>query len=178
MSDHKRRESKIKSVVFDVETSGLSPRSGHRIIEIGAVVLEGKIIVGEFHTMIDSGCAIDPRAEAVHGITSEMLRGNSTPDEAFPLFQEFIGNSQLIAHNARFDIGFLRTEFERLGFRLSNTVHCTLSLSRRLYPRLFNHRLETVYRHLCGEINETTQRHRALDDARLTAEVWLAMEGR
>ena len=142
------------------------------------MALEGEIVVGEFHSMIDSGCAIDPRAQAVHGITSEMLRGNSTPDEAFPLFQEFIGHSQLIAHNAPFDIGFLRTEFNRLGVKLSNTVHCTLSLSRRLYPGLSNHRLETVYRHLCGEIDKGTRRHRALDDARLTAQVWLAMEER
>ncbi len=178
MSKHKRRESKIKSVVFDVETSGLSPRSGHRIIEIGAVALEGKIIVGEFHTMIDSGCAIDPRAEAVHAITSEMLRDSPTPAEVFPLLHEFVGNAQLIAHNARFDVGFLRTEFKSLGFKLSNTVHCTLNLSRRLYPRLPNHRLETVYRHLCGEIDGGTRRHRALDDARLTAKVWLAMEER
>lgn len=125
--------------------------------------------------MVNSGCAIDPRAEAVHGITSEMLRNNPTPAEVFPLFWEFIGNSQLIAHNARFDVGFLRAEFRRLGFRMTNTVHCTLNLSRRLYSRLPNYRLETVYRHLCGEIDEGTRRHRALDDARLTAKVWLAM---
>jgi DNA polymerase-3 subunit epsilon len=156
----------------------LSPRSGHRIIEIGAVALEGKNIVGEFHSMIDSGCSIDPRALAVHGITSEMLRGNPGPDEVFPLFHEFAENAPLIAHNARFDAGFLSAEFRRLGFRMTNKVHCTMELSRRLYPRLHNHRLDTVYRHLCGEVRGATRRHRALDDARLTVEVWLAMEGK
>ena len=55
----------VKSVVFDVETSGLSPGSGHRIIEIGAVALEGRDVVGEFHSMVDPGCVLDPRAVSV-----------------------------------------------------------------------------------------------------------------
>ena len=167
-----------KNVVFDIETSGLSPRSGHRIIEIGAVALEGADIVGEFHSLVDPGCVLDPRAVAVHGITSEMLRGNPPPDEVFPVFREFVGDASLVAHNARFDVGFLSAEFRRLGFKMTNTVHCTLNLSRRLHPGLPNHRLGTVHCHLCGEIDGAIQRHRALDDARLTVEVWLAMEGR
>ena len=132
----------------------------------------------EFHSLIDPGCALDPRAVAVHGITPEILRGNPGPDEVFSVFREFVGNAALIAHNARFDISFLRAEFKRLGFKMTNKVHCTMNLSRRRHPRLPDHRLNTVYRHLCGEVGEATRRHRALDDARLTTEVWLALEGR
>ena len=165
-----------KTVVFDVETSGLSPSSGHRIIEIGAVALEEGNVVGEFHSLVASGCAIDPRVVAVHGITPETLVGNPGPDEVFPMFREFVGNAALIAHNARFDVSFLRAEFRRLGFRMTNKVYCTMNLSRRLHPRLPNHQLDTVYQHLCGEVGNATQCHRALADARLTVEVWLAMD--
>lgn len=165
-----------KTVVFDVETSGLSLRAGHRIIEIGAVALKGREIIGEFNSLINPGRALDSRAVAIHGITGEMLGGKPDPNEIFPLFRRFLGDARLVAHNARFDVGFLGAEFERIGLSLTNKVFCTLSLSRRFYPKLPNHRLETVYRHLCGEISDTTRRHRALDDARLTMEVWLALE--
>jgi len=134
--------------------------------------------MGEFHSLVDSGCVLDPRVVVVHGITPETLDGNPGPAEVFPMFREFMGDAALIAHNARFDMGFLRAEFRRLGLRLTNRVRCTMLLSRRFHPRLPDHRLDTVYRHLCGEVGEATRRHRALDDARLTVEVWLAMEER
>ncbi len=158
-------------IVFDTETSGLSPSRGCRVIEIGAVKLEGNQIIDEFHRLIDAGVPILPRAQAVHGINRHMLRGQPRPEKVFMEFQDFIGQSRLVAHNAPFDIRFLRAEFESLGFGLPNRTDCTLKLSRRTLA-LPNYRLETVYCHLGGMMDETVQRHRALSDARMAAFVW------
>ncbi len=163
-------------VVFDVETTGLSPQQGHRIIEIGAVRLTGGEIVDEFQSLIDAGVPIDPQAQAVHGISRTMLRGQPRPEEVFAKFHNFIGRSTLVAHNAPFDTRFLRAEFASLGHGLSNRIDCTLKLSRRKLLRLPNYQLQTVYRHLGGEIDDSIQRHRALDDARMAAFVWLGLQ--
>jgi DNA polymerase-3 subunit epsilon len=104
-----------------------------------------------------------------------MLVGNPEPEEVFPLFQEFIANSILVAHNAQFDIRFLQHEFGRLGLGLNNRYRCTLKMSRKHYPQLPNHKLETVYRHLFGKMTGEMQMHRALSDARMVAMIWLEM---
>ena len=163
-------------IVFDTETTGLSPRQGHRIIELGAIKIAGKEIVDQFHTLIDAGVQIDPRAQAVHGISRAMLRGQPRPHEVFAAFRRFIGPSRLVAHNAPFDMRFLRAEFTTLGFDLPNRVECTLQLSRKKL-RLANYQLDTVYQALGGENDDKIQRHRALDDARMAAFVWLALRG-
>jgi DNA polymerase-3 subunit epsilon len=161
-------------VVVDLETTGFSP-ARDRVIEIGAVAVEGGGIVEEFHSLIDPGRTVPGQAQRVHGITDEMLRGQPLPDEILPDFHRFIGQSRLVAHNAPFDLGFLRGEFARLGFGLANRYHCTLQLSRRALPSLPNHRLETVARHLFGRLDDKERLHRALADARLTARVWMAL---
>jgi DNA polymerase III subunit epsilon len=107
-----------------------------------------------------------------------MLRGQPPPDVVLAAFRDYIDGALLVAHNARFDMAFLRHEFSRLKWPLTNRSSCTLELSRRRLPRLPNHRLETVARHLLGELPAQTRRHRALDDARLTAQVWLRLKGR
>jgi DNA polymerase-3 subunit epsilon len=165
----------MKAVVFDVETSGLSPQQGHRIIELGAVKVEQGRIVDEFCTLVNGAAAIDPRAQAVHGISSAMLRGQPQPEDVIPRFRDFIGRYPLVAHNAVFDARFLRAEFALQGFALPNAVECTLLLSRRKL-RLPNHRLETVYQYFFGELPPDAQPHRALDDARLAARIWLKLK--
>lgn len=172
------RAEKMKSqrfIVVDVETTGLSPSRGDRIIEIGAVALEEERVGDEFHSLIHVKKRIPLVAQQIHGITDEMLTGKPKADEVMPSFRKFIKDSALVAHNASFDMGFISHEFLRLGMGLSNPYHCTLELSRSLYPRLRNHKLETVYRHLFGRIPEQTMRHRALDDARLVVRIWLEM---
>ncbi len=207
-------------VVLDVETTGLSPWKGDRVIEIGAVALEGGDLMAEFSTLIQAPRAIPFCASQIHGITDEMLIGQPTPEEVFPALDTFIRDSILVAHNAQFDIGFLRNEYELLGKRFSQRHICTLEMSRSRFPHLRNHKLETVYRHLIGINGEGDlmrrghgkpgghdiglpgehdwifvgnpdrvprsrrgrgsgrQTHRALDDARMVAAIWLAMEGR
>lgn len=162
-------------IAIDVETTGLLPLRGDRVIEVGAVALQGGIIVEEFHRLINSGARITIAAQRIHGITSDMLAGQPAPDEVFPKLQEFIGGSILIAHNAPFDMQFLRAEFGRLGRSFSSKHTCTLALSRRRFPGLPDYRLEAVYRHLFGVIPELTKRHRALDDAMMAARIWMEM---
>ena len=116
------------------------------------------------------------QVQKVHGITNEMLDGEPKPDEVLPEFYKFIAGSILVAHNASFDIGFLRHEFALLGMSLNNRSLCTLKMSRKLYPHLPNHKLETVSRYLLGKSCEQMQMHRALDDAKLAGMIWLEME--
>jgi len=164
-----------RHVVIDVETTGLSPRHGHRVIEIGAVALEDGVVVGEFSTLIDAGVPVPYVVQAIHGITDEMLAGQPTPDDALPPFARFIRESVLVAHNAPFDIRFLRHEFGRLGLALKHSYVCTMALSRLRYPHLRNHKLETVFQHVAGPPPATSRRHRALDDARMAAAIFVCI---
>jgi DNA polymerase-3 subunit epsilon len=162
-------------VIVDVETTGLGAANGGRVIEVGAVAVEQGCIVAELATLIDAGVPINPFAYRVHGISSAMLRGKPRPAEAWPWFVDFVGNSPLVAHNSPFDSGFIRHELALLGMRLRNPWHCTVRLARKHLPHLPNHRLETVARHLLGDIPDDCRLHRALGDARLAARVWIEM---
>lgn len=162
-------------VVVDVETTGMSVGNGGRVIEVGAVALEDGLIVEEFDTMICVHAPIAAGAYRVHGISSDMLADKPGPGEVWPCFLEFVVDGPLVAHNAPFDSVFIRHELARLGKRLPNRWHCTVRISRHALPNLPNHRLETVYRHLFGELPGGAQTHRALDDARLAARVWMAI---
>jgi len=162
-------------VVFDVETTGLRLWRNDRIIEIGAVAVIGDDMIEEFHTLIDADKPITKAAQKIHGITIEMLVGQPMAKEALSAFQRFMGNSPLVAHNADFDIGFLGYEYSRIGRGLPNRHVCTLKLSRKLYPGLTDYRLETVVKHVFGTEVDKNRLHRALDDARLTARIWLKM---
>jgi len=164
-----------RHVAVDIETTGLYPQRGARVVEIGAVAIEGGRCIAEFEALINCKKDIPRRAQEVHGISTEMLAGQAPPEEAFPSFLRFASRSILVAHNAKFDIKFLRYELARLGLGLINSYVCTLKMSRRRFPRLANHRLETVAQHLLGELPTDFRLHRALDDARLTARVWMEM---
>lgn len=165
-------------IAIDVETTGLSAGNGGRVIEIGAVAVEGGEIVAELGTLIDSGAAISYWAYRVHGISQTMLSGQPPPHEVWPVLHEFIGHAPLIAHNAPFDRAFVLHELALLELTLNNSWHCTVRMARRLLPQLANHKLDTVYRALYGEVPADVNRHRALDDARLAAQIWLALAGR
>ena len=162
-------------VALDVETTGFSPQNGDRVIEIGAVTIKNQSIVAEFSSFIDVDKRIPWHVQKVHGITNEMLEGKPKPDEVWSEFYKFIDGSMLVAHNASFDIGFLRREFALLGMSLNNRSLCTLKMSRKLYPYLPDHKLKTVGRHLLGESCKQMQMHRALDDAKLAGMIWLEM---
>lgn len=167
----------LRTVIVDVETTGMSVKRGGRVIEVGAVVLVGNSIVDELDTLIDTGAAISYGAYLVHGISGEMLRGKPQPDDVWNSFLEFVGDAPLVAHNAPFDSSFVRFEVSLLGKEIPNRWDCTVRLARRLLPHLPNHKLDTVYRHLFGSLPASAQRHRALDDARLAARIWVELRG-
>jgi DNA polymerase III epsilon subunit len=161
-------------VVFDVETTGLSAARGHRIIEIGAVEVNGAEVGEEFQSLIRTDRPITKGARKVHGIAPEMLAGHPEAKEVVARFRDFVGTSMLVAHHAPFDVGFIQWECMRAGIVLNCRYRCTLRMSRRAFPFLRNYRLETVARHLGIAVDEG-RRHRALGDARLTAQVWIEM---
>ena len=163
-------------VALDVETTGLSVFAGDRVIEIGAVLVEKGRIVTEFEQLIHTLRPISPSAQRVHGIGNRMLQGKPAPEEVIPRFCQWAGSQPVIAHNARFDLGFIRQECSRLGLYFPNPYSCTLNDARRHLPGLPNYRLETVARHLLGELPADLTLHRALADARLVAQIWLAMK--
>ena len=162
-------------IVFDTETTGLSPRNGDRVIEIGAVKLENGVVIDEFQSLINPGRSIPYQAQAVHGISQSMLCDQPLPADVFPEFYDFIGSITLVAHNAPFDLRFLTAEFNLLGLNLQTKIECTMKLSRKCLSQLSNHRLDTVYRHLGGVEDSSMQRHRALDDARMAAFIWVEL---
>ena len=165
-----------EAVAVDVETTGLSPAYGHRVIEIAAVRISGDGPGETFHSLIDCGRSIPPRAQQVHGITDEMLLGQPAPALVFERFRQFIGESELVAHNAAFDRSFIQHEFGRLGWKFANRMYCTLALSRRVLPGLGNYRLETVFRHLFPGEAEALGLHRARDDAWAAGRIWMAIK--
>ena len=92
-----------RTIIVDVETSGLSASRGGRVIEIGAVVIEGGHIVDEYAALIDSGATISYGAFQVHGISERTLCGQPSPDKVWPVFAGLVGCAPLVAHNAPFD---------------------------------------------------------------------------
>lgn len=170
-------ERHTRVVIVDVETTGLSVRHGGRVIEVGLVAMEDGCLAAEYDTLIDSGAPISAGAFRVHGISEAMLAGQPSPAEVWPWVADFVGASPLVAHNAPFDRAFICRELALLGREMNNRWHCTVRLARKRLPQLANHRLETVYRYLFGDLPCTVQRHRALDDARLTARVWGELGG-
>jgi DNA polymerase III subunit epsilon len=187
-------------VFFDLETTGLDPKKGHRVIEIAAITMEEGRVMQEYQSLVKTDSVITAHVSKIHGITNDMLRDQPVPSEVYPVLKEIIKDKILVAHNTKFDMAFLRHEFARLGMGINNRTICTLEMSRRRYPRLPNYKLGTVYRHLvgtngdmlqigdamrkpegsasCPQQDGKLQQHRALDDARMVAAIWLAMEGR
>src|SRR5271169_1516513 len=134
-----------RTVVFDVETTGLSPEAGDRVIELGAVALKEKIIVDEFHSLISVDRPIHPDAQRIHRITNKMLSGQPRPEQVIPEFHAFIKDSILVAHNANFDMRFISSELARLKLGFRNACFCTMMIGRNMFPELPRHNLETMY---------------------------------
>jgi DNA polymerase III subunit epsilon len=162
-------------VVVDLETTGLRPESSG-ICEIGAVRLRGFEIEAEFQTLVDPGLPIDAGASALTGIRTAQLRGAPGPAEAVRSFLAFAGDSVLVAHNARFDLAFLDRETERLtGTRIGSVVVDTVRLARTLLAG----RVPSFGLGQLAWFLDTSERpcHRALPDARATAELLLTLIG-
>ena len=167
----------VRQVVLDTETTGLEAGRGHRIIEIGCVELIERRPTGRtFHRYLNPERAIDPGAMAVHGIRDEFLLDKPRFAEVAQEWLEFIRDAELLIHNAAFDVGFLDAE---LAFTAHGRVadHArvvdTLAMAREKYPGQKN-TLDALCKRLDVD-NTHRELHGALLDARLLAEVWLAM---
>ncbi len=162
--------------VFDVETTGLDPKRGHRIIEIGALRVEHGHIdqTKTFSSLVNPECAIPPDAKRIHHITDDTLRDAPSIMTILPEFLAFAHDSTLVAHNAAFDMGFLDVEKECCwGYVELPECLCTMLLSKSLFPTASRHNLDTLCEHF--KIPLPPDRHRALADVLLTAQILLKL---
>lgn len=166
--------SELTYTVFDTETTGLNPSQGDEIIQVGATrILNGKLLRSEsFEQLVDPERPLAVESAKIHGITSEMLRGQPTIDKVLPAFHAFAADTVLIAHNAAFDMRFLQLKEEQTGLRFDQPVIDTLLLSAVIHPNQESHRLEAIAERLGLTI---VGRHTALGDAIVTAEVFLKL---
>lgn len=157
-------------VVVDLETSGLKPGSA-AITEIAAIRIEKGHLVEDFHSLVNPGRRVPPQITRLTGISDEMLRGQPRVDSVLPKLQAFIGSVPLVAHNADFDFSFLNFDARRIVSNpLLNPSVCTLRLARRLLTGIRSWSLDSVASHLGVS---RPDRHRAMGDARITAEIFL-----
>ncbi len=159
-------------ICFDLETTGFNAKSD-KIIEIGAVRVKNNVIQDEFCTFVDPKIPVPERITEVTGITSDMVKGAPTEDIAIKNFIDFCKDSPvLVAHNANFDVSFIKAATKRLGIDFSFTYVDTVPMSRALIMSIKNHKLDTVAKFLkIPEFNH----HRASDDARALAYILIEL---
>ncbi|MGB9678631.1 MAG: PolC-type DNA polymerase III [Thermoanaerobacteraceae bacterium] len=156
-------------VVFDIETTGLS-NVNDKIIEIGAVKISNNKIVDRFETFINPQIPIPPFITKLTSINDNMVKDAPTIDKIIPEFMDFIQDAVLVAHNANFDVNFIKSKANQLNINVKNAVIDTLELSRHLYKNLKNYKLDTVAEYLEVSLKN---HHRAVDDAQATAEIFM-----
>jgi DNA polymerase-3 subunit epsilon len=168
----------MRQIILDTETTGLNPKSGDRIIEIGCVEMLNRRPTGNnFHHYLNPERDSDPGALAVHGLTTEFLSDKPRFAEIAEEFCAFVQDAEIIIHNAPFDVGFIDAELERLGLPAFHTrvktVTDTLAQAKELHPGKRNSLDALCERY--GVSNAHRTLHGALLDAALLAEVYLAM---
>jgi DNA polymerase III subunit epsilon len=175
----------LRQVVLDTETTGLESALGHRIIEIGCIEMVNRRATGKhFHEYLNPEREIDAGAAAVHGITLDKLIGKPRFAEIAEAFLEFVAGAELVIHNAPFDVAFLDAELKRwaalageehVAIRTRCRVLDTLALAREMHPGQRNG-LDALCKRYAID-NSNRQLHGALLDARILADVYLAMTG-
>lgn len=168
----------MREIVLDTETTGLSPTEGHRIVEIGCVELVNHLPTGEaYHQYINPERDMPDAAFQVHGLSEAFLADHPVFAAVAGDFLEFIGEANLVIHNAQFDMGFLNAELKTLGFAplpMSRSID-TVALARQKFPGA-----QASLDALCRRFNidnSVRTKHGALLDAELLAEVYLELVG-
>ncbi len=167
--DSKGQALESSYVVFDIETTGFGAEHD-KIIEIGAVKVEAGKITDRYSTFVNPKVPIPPRIEELTGIKDSMVMDSPEITEILPQFLEFCKGCALVAHNASFDTGFIRSNAERLGLSYDFTVIDTVGLARALLPGLSRFKLDVVARELGVSLEN---HHRAVDDAKATADIFV-----
>jgi DNA polymerase-3 subunit epsilon len=171
----------MRQIALDTETTGLEPALGHRIIEIAGIEIINRRLTGKhFHCYLNPDRDIDAGAQNIHGITREFLKDKPTFAQTAEEFLTYIKNAELIIHNANFDVGFINHELALLNPKADKmTAYCkiidTLSLARLRHPGQKNN-LDALCKRYDID-NSKRDLHDALLDARLLAQVYLAMTG-
>ncbi|MFZ2288510.1 MAG: DNA polymerase III subunit epsilon [Halopseudomonas yangmingensis] len=171
----------MREVVLDTETTGIDPREGHRIIEIGCVELLDRRLTGRhYHVYINPEREVEEGAIAVHGITNEFLVDKPRFADVVDDFMAFIRGARLVIHNAAFDVGFIDSELDRLkGNHGRIAGHCsvldTLQMARERHPGQRNS-LDALCKRY-GVDNSQRDLHGALLDAEILADVYLLLTG-
>lgn len=168
----------MRRIFLDTETTGLDPRQGHRVIELGCIEMEERRRTGgKLHFYFNPERAVDEGARQVHGISDEFLADKPRFAEKIAEFLDFVKGAEVIAHNASFDVGFLDAEFEREGLgRFTDHVTLvtdTLQMAREMFPGQRNS-LDALCNRL-GVNNSHRTLHGALLDSEILSEVYLAM---
>lgn len=160
-------------VVLDFETTGLSPNMGDRAIEIGAVRIENGEVTGRFQELMNPGCRISGFIEDYTGISNSMLRDADPCEAVMERFCDFIGDFNLVAHNASFDQRFLDAELSRVSRRRTGDFVCSMLAARRIFQDAPNHKLGSLVDYAGLPVDGTF--HRALYDSEMTVKIWLRM---
>jgi DNA polymerase-3 subunit epsilon len=168
----------MREIVFDTETTGLSPLNGDRLVEIGCVELVNRVETGRtFHAYFNPGRPMPSEAEAVHGLSDTFLSDKPAFNERCEELLAFIGDAPLIAHNAAFDFGFINHELNHCGRPLvcTSRMVCTLSIARQKHPGA-KHSLDALCTRF-GVDRSLRVKHGALIDAQLLAQVYVELRG-
>ena len=168
----------MRQIILDTETTGLEPSQGHRVVELACVEMVNRTLTGNhLHLYLNPDRDSDPEALAIHGLTTEFLSGHPRFEEVAHQFVEFIKGSELIIHNAAFDVRFLNAELERIGLprveNLCEQITDSLLYARELHPGKRNSLDALCERYGISNAHRTL--HGALLDSELLADVWLAM---
>ncbi len=158
-------------VVFDLETTGIGARS-NQIIEIGGVKVENRRITDHFSAFVNPGIPIPYAIQQLTGINDSMVHDAPGIDQVLPEFLEFCQGCVMVAHNAEFDMGFIRQKAKDRGIATDFTVIDTVAMARALLPQLKRYKLDRVAKELGVSLEH---HHRAVDDAQATAEIFLRL---
>ncbi|USE39480.1 DNA polymerase III subunit epsilon [Endozoicomonas sp. SCSIO W0465] len=171
----------MRQIILDTETTGIDPKQGHRVIEIGCVeMIDRKLTGNHYHVYINPQRVIEQEAINVHGITNESLVDKPIFSAIADEFLDFIRGAELVIHNAAFDVGFINHEFSLLRRGFPNVEECcgvldTLALARKKHPGQKNNLDALCKRYFIDNSSRTL--HGALLDSEILAEVYLAMTG-
>jgi DNA polymerase-3 subunit epsilon len=167
----------MREIVLDTETTGLDPLAGHRVVELGCIELVNLVATGKtFHAYFNPEMIMPTGAQDVHGLSDAFLADKPRFAERAEEFLDFIGDAQLVIHNAQFDLGFLNAELARVGkTRLANAYVDTVSMARKKFPGQ-RASLDALCERF-GVDNSSRTKHGALLDSELLAEVYLELSG-